>query len=193
MVPTNPGEQFYTFTCLAAWLIRKAGKSFEMPQESDDPNSTIALILDYLRDIDVPVDFPPNKLKQGTGEHAVYVLDNLADNALKIAKFKWNKVNILPDEPTPEPDIEDDDAELILEKVEEEMMAEYDDDEQDVLHIDDITKFYSETIVRKIFYSQREKYIPFYYAYIIITIVNYSLHNFNVSGRSAKTRQHPRI
>lgn len=79
------------FTRLAAWLIRKAGKSFEMPQESDDPNSTIALILDYLREIDVPVEFPPNKLKQGSGEHAVYVLDNLADNALKVAEFKWKR------------------------------------------------------------------------------------------------------
>ncbi|KAM0731664.1 Intraflagellar transport protein 57-like protein [Formica fusca] len=145
VIPTNPGEQFYTFTCLAAWLIRKAGKNFEMPQESDDPNSTIALILDFLREIDVPIEFPPNKLKQGIGEHAVYVLDNLADNALKVEKFKWKKINILPDEPTPEPDIEDDDAELILEKVEEEMMAEYDDDdEQDILRIDDITKLYSE-------------------------------------------------
>lgn len=144
IIPTNPGEQFYMFTCLAAWLIRRAGKSFEMPQESDDPNSTIALILDYLREIDVPVEFPPNKLKQGSGEHAVYVLDNLADNALKVAEFKWKRVNIPPDEPTPEPEIEDDEAELILEKVEEEMMAEYDDDDQDILHIDDITKLYGQ-------------------------------------------------
>ncbi|XP_072760765.1 intraflagellar transport protein 57 homolog [Anoplolepis gracilipes] len=147
IIPTNPGEQFYTFTCLAAWLIRKAGKNFEMPQESDDPNSTIALILDFLREINVPIEFPPNKLKQGIGEHAVYVLDNLADNALKVEKFKWEKVNIPPDEPTPEPDIEDDEAELILEKVEEEMMAENDDDdEQDILHIDDITKLYSQNM-----------------------------------------------
>ncbi|KYN00004.1 Intraflagellar transport protein 57 like protein, partial [Cyphomyrmex costatus] len=146
VVPTNPGEQFYMFTCLAAWLIKKAGKNFEIPQESDDPNSTIALILDYLREIDIPVEFPPNKLKQGSGEHAVYVLDNLADNALKIAQFKWKRINIPPDEPTPEPDIEDDDAELILEKVEEEMMAEYDDDDQDILHIDDITKIYGQNI-----------------------------------------------
>ncbi|XP_011699103.1 PREDICTED: intraflagellar transport protein 57 homolog [Wasmannia auropunctata] len=146
VIPTNPGEQFYTFTCLAAWLIRKAGRSFEMPQESDDPNSTIALILDYLREIDIPVEFPPNKLKQGSGEHAVYVLDNLADNALKVQQFKWKRINIPPDEPTPEPDIEDDEAELILEKVEEEMMADYDDDDQDILHIDDITKIYGQNI-----------------------------------------------
>ncbi|XP_076239630.1 intraflagellar transport 57 [Calliopsis andreniformis] len=141
---TNPGEQFYTFTSLAAWLIRKCGKNFEPPQESDDPNSTIALILDHLREINVQVEFPPNKLKQGSGEHAIYVLDNLADEALKYQKFQWKKVEIPPDEPNNEPDIEDDDAELILEKVEEEMMAEYDEDDEDILHVDDITKLYGQ-------------------------------------------------
>ncbi|KAG6798913.1 intraflagellar transport protein 57 isoform X1 [Apis mellifera caucasica] len=141
---TNPGEQFYTFTSLAAWLIRKAGGNFEAPQESDDPNATIGLILDHLRDTDVSIEFPPNKLKQGSGEHAIYVLDNLADGALKAQKFQWKKLEILPDEPTNEPDIEDDDAELILEKVEEEMMAEYDDEDEDILHVDDITKLYGQ-------------------------------------------------
>ncbi|XP_043519254.1 intraflagellar transport protein 57 homolog [Frieseomelitta varia] len=141
---TNPGEQFYTFTLLAAWLIRKAGGKFEAPQESDDPNATIAIILDYLRDTNVSIEFPPNKLKQGSGEHAIYVLDNLADEALKAQKFQWKKVQISPDEPSNEPDIEDDDAELILEKVEEEMMAEYDDEDEDILHVDDITKLYGQ-------------------------------------------------
>ncbi|XP_021344325.1 intraflagellar transport protein 57 homolog [Mizuhopecten yessoensis] len=32
-IPTNPGEQFFMFTSLSAWLLRKAGKSFEQPQE----------------------------------------------------------------------------------------------------------------------------------------------------------------
>ncbi|XP_076672353.1 intraflagellar transport 57 isoform X2 [Andrena cerasifolii] len=144
---TNPGEQFYTFTSLAAWLIRKTGRKFEPPQESDDPNSTIALTLDHLRDLNVPVEFPPNKLKQGSGEHAIYVLDNLADEALKTQKFQWKKVEIPPDEPNDEPDIEDDDAELILEKVEEEMMAECDDEDEDILHVDDITKLYGQDFI----------------------------------------------
>ena len=91
MVPTNPGEQFYMFTSLAAWLIRKAGKDFDPPQESDDPNSTISNILGFLKEFDIPVEFPPNKLKQGVGEHAVYVLDTLADFAIKILKFKWKR------------------------------------------------------------------------------------------------------
>lgn len=30
---TNPGEQFYLFTSLAAWLMRKCGKPLEQPQE----------------------------------------------------------------------------------------------------------------------------------------------------------------
>ena len=79
------------FTSLAAWLIRKTGKTFESPQESDDPNATISLILEHLRNSGVPVEFPPNKLKQGVGEHAIYVLDNLADQAIKSSSFKWKK------------------------------------------------------------------------------------------------------
>lgn len=48
-IQTNPGEQFYLFTSLAGWLIRKSGKPFEQPQEYDDPNSIISSILDVLR------------------------------------------------------------------------------------------------------------------------------------------------
>lgn len=50
-MPTNPGEQFYLFTSLAAWLIRKAGRQMEPPQEYDDPNSTVSSILDHLRQL----------------------------------------------------------------------------------------------------------------------------------------------
>ncbi|PAV77751.1 hypothetical protein WR25_22725 [Diploscapter pachys] len=47
---TNAGEQFFLLTAVAAWLIRKGGNDkFEMPQEFDDPNSTIASILAELR------------------------------------------------------------------------------------------------------------------------------------------------
>lgn len=64
------------------------------------------------------------------------------------------RVEILPEDPTTEPDIEDDDAELILEKVEEEMLAEYEEeDDDDVLHVDDITKLYGQNMVSFIFQS----------------------------------------
>lgn len=48
-LPTNPGEQFFMFCTLAAWLITKAGRPFEQPQEYDDPNAVISNILSELR------------------------------------------------------------------------------------------------------------------------------------------------
>uniref|UniRef100_A0A1B6D1U8 Intraflagellar transport protein 57 homolog n=1 Tax=Clastoptera arizonana TaxID=38151 RepID=A0A1B6D1U8_9HEMI len=135
---TNPGEQFFMFTSLAAWLVRKIGLKFEQPQEYDDPNSTIASILDATRDLGIVVDFPPNKLKQGSGKFAVYILNCLADKAMDHVKWTWKKP-----QPPIEVDIEEsiieDDAELLLEKIEEEMATEdTDDDEDNLLNIDDL-------------------------------------------------------
>lgn len=56
------------------------------------------------------------------------------------------RVQIPPDETVVEPEIEEDDAELILEKVEEDILAECDDEDEDVVHVDDITKIYKETV-----------------------------------------------
>ena len=35
------------------------------------------------------VDFPPSKLKTGCGDQCVWVLDRLADEALKAMAFAW--------------------------------------------------------------------------------------------------------
>ena len=67
-VQTNPGEQFFLFTSLCSWLIRKTGRQCEQPQEHDDPNSTISNILEQVRRFGVSIDFAPSKLKQGYGE-----------------------------------------------------------------------------------------------------------------------------
>lgn len=84
VIPTNPGEQFNTFVGLAAWLINEAGFSMEVPQEYDDPNATIATVLDSLRSlIGQAPEFPPSKLKSGCGEYCIHVLDLLADMAIK--------------------------------------------------------------------------------------------------------------
>ncbi len=71
VVQTNPGEQFYLFTSLSAWLIRKSGAQFEQPQEFDDPNSTISNILENVRRIGVQIDFAPSKLKQVKADESV--------------------------------------------------------------------------------------------------------------------------
>ena len=90
VLQTNPGEQFFMFTSLAAWLVRKAGTRFDPPQETDDPNTTISNILEQLRKVGVTIDFAPSKLKQGFGEQAIFVLDRLSDEALKAAQFHWS-------------------------------------------------------------------------------------------------------
>lgn len=90
VLQTNPGEQFFVFSSLCAWLVRKSGHGFDQPQESDDPNTTIANILQHVRSLGVVIDFAPSKLKQGYGEHAIFVLDRLTDEA---------RVNILQNVP----------------------------------------------------------------------------------------------
>lgn len=64
----NPGEQFFTFSCLAAWLIKRkcnlqVPNDTLNPQDYEDPNVTITAIVDALRKIVNTVEFPPNKLK----------------------------------------------------------------------------------------------------------------------------------
>ncbi|XP_019625993.1 PREDICTED: intraflagellar transport protein 57 homolog isoform X2 [Branchiostoma belcheri] len=134
-IPTNPGEQFYAFTSLCAWLITKGGKHFDQPQEYDDPNATISNILDEVRRLGGAVDFPPSKLKQGCGEHAVYVLDKLADEAMTSTGFAWEKP-VYPEEEMEEETMVDDDAELTLNKVEDEMMLDDDEIEEEETFLD---------------------------------------------------------
>ncbi|XP_063848886.1 intraflagellar transport protein 57 homolog isoform X2 [Scylla paramamosain] len=141
-IPTNPGEQFYLFTSLAAWLICKAGRQMEPPQEYDDPNSTVSSILDHLRQLGVTVDFPPSKLKAGCGEHAIFVLDRLADFALKNSNFVWKKPTYPVEDTGGDGGEVEDESELTLDKVEEEMMAEYEEqeeeEEENILHMNDL-------------------------------------------------------
>ncbi|KFP79246.1 Intraflagellar transport protein 57, partial [Acanthisitta chloris] len=128
-LPTNPGEQFFMFCTLAAWLITKAGHPFEQPQEYDDPNAVISNVLSELRSFGRPVDFPPSKLKAGYGEQVCYVLDCLAEEALKHTGFRWKRP-IYPTEELEEEEITEDDAELTLNKLEEDVAEEESDNEE---------------------------------------------------------------
>ncbi|XP_078535342.1 intraflagellar transport protein 57 homolog [Lissotriton helveticus] len=133
-LPTNPGEQFFMFCTLAAWMINKAGHNLEQPQEYDDPNATISTILSELRSFGVAVDFPPSKLKAGYGEQVCYVLDCLAEEALKHIHFSWDRPSY-PAEELEEETIMEDDAELMLDKVEGDLAGE-DTDNDDENYID---------------------------------------------------------
>uniref|UniRef100_A0A0B7A0J5 Intraflagellar transport protein 57 homolog n=1 Tax=Arion vulgaris TaxID=1028688 RepID=A0A0B7A0J5_9EUPU len=144
-IQTNPGEQFYMFTSLAAWLLRKAGRNFEQPQEYDDPNATISSILDEVRKYGHQIDFPPSKLKQGWGEHCIYVLDRLADEALKCTSFTWRRPQY-PEEEMEEENIVEDDSELMLNEIEKSMAIgtsdiEDADEDEPILDLEGIQKF----------------------------------------------------
>ena len=144
VLQTNPGEQFFVFSSLAAWLIRKTGNNFESPQEFDDPNSTIANILDHIRRLGVTIDFAPSKLKQGYGDQALFVLDSLSDEALQAVNFEWRTPLPPIEDGNDDEEIEEEDAEVDIDRVEEDMAGVYsEEEEEDVLHIDDIMGIYN--------------------------------------------------
>lgn len=132
---SNPGEQFFMFTAIASWLINEAGRPFEEPQEYDDPNATVSNILSELRHFGAVVDFPPSKLKSGSGEHVCYVLDRLVDEVLKNRAFVWKRPNY-PTEETEEESVVEDDAELTFSKMEEMIEGEDDYEEENVIDLD---------------------------------------------------------
>ncbi|XP_035795475.1 intraflagellar transport protein 57 homolog [Anopheles albimanus] len=126
----NPGEQFFMFTSICAWLIRKIGKTFDQPQEFDDPNIVITRIIKVLQEMDVPTDFQTNRLIQGAGPICVYIMDALATQALKLTKFQIKRPECRKED-DPMVDLIENDSEIILEKVEEEQMAGMSDESED--------------------------------------------------------------
>ncbi|XP_061776676.1 intraflagellar transport protein 57 homolog isoform X2 [Nerophis ophidion] len=134
---SNPGEQFYMFTIMAAWLINACGRSFAIPQEDDEPIAIVSNILAELRSFELKVDFPPSKLKSGSGEHVCFVLDRLADEALRRRGFSFKRP-IYPTEIGEEESMMEDDTELTFNKVEE-MMEEPDEDEVNLVDLEALT------------------------------------------------------
>ncbi|CAL8347466.1 unnamed protein product [Merluccius merluccius] len=134
-VASNPGEQFFLFTVIASWLINAAGRPFPPPQEDDEPYATVSNILAELRAFGVKVDFPPTKLKAGCGEHVCFVLDRLAEQALKKRGFTFRRP-AYPAEAAEEESVMEDDAELTLSKVEEDMIEEPDEEEEHIMDLD---------------------------------------------------------
>ncbi|XP_034471867.1 intraflagellar transport protein 57 homolog [Drosophila innubila] len=128
---TNPGEQFFMFTLICWWLCKKLGKDMERPQESDDPNTVIAKIMQMLEEIDVPVDFAPTKLIRGAGPICLMVLDILATQSLKVTKVNYQRLHIAQEEEFVGDYLEDN-AEIILEKLEDEQNATNLSDDSDL-------------------------------------------------------------
>uniref|UniRef100_A0A0N5B089 Intraflagellar transport protein 57 homolog n=1 Tax=Syphacia muris TaxID=451379 RepID=A0A0N5B089_9BILA len=119
---TNPGEQFFLFTTICGWLIKKFLRSdFPIPQELDEPNTTLSNIVNELKNAGVTVDIIINRLKSGSGSYCVYVLDKLTDLALMKSGFRWKKLN-------PET-LNDNDDEAFVTQTAEASVAQSDDDD----------------------------------------------------------------
>lgn len=132
-VLSNPGKQFYRFAITAAWLINKAGRPFPQPLKHDEPNAIMFNILAELQAFDVKVDFPPSKLKSGSGAHVCFVLDRLADEALKRTGFAFRRPKYPAESPDEEAVVEDD-AMFTLSKVKA-IQSTYDDDVLDTVKL----------------------------------------------------------
>jgi estrogen-related receptor beta like 1 len=75
----NPTEQFHYFCAICAWLMAMQRISWKPPSQMDDPNSAVSALFSQLQQIGAPTNYPPQKLKQGFGEHCCAVLKHLLD------------------------------------------------------------------------------------------------------------------
>lgn len=125
----NSGEQFFLFVSICAWLVRETGKSFDTPQEFDDPNVVISKIIKSLNDMDIATDFQSNKLISGAGPICVYVLDCFATKVLKLSTLQVQKPQIKVEENN-SLDIIENDSEIILEKLDDQIGVESESDDE---------------------------------------------------------------
>ncbi|KRY42717.1 Intraflagellar transport protein 57 -like protein, partial [Trichinella spiralis] len=136
-VSTNPGEQFFMFVTLAAWLIRKCGfRNFKEPQEHDDPNVVVSGILDAVKRMGRTAEFLASRLLVGAGEPCVRLLSALADEALEKMNFKFQKPTIHDQTDDAEDVIVDGESEIIADSAIEEDYFEGDSDNEDELCAD---------------------------------------------------------
>ena len=90
-LPGNSSEQLHYLACLMSWLLGLMGHKFPAPQQYDDPNEITANIMVQLRQLGLPADFPQSRVRQGYGDEVCMILNTLAQQALKAAKWKWRK------------------------------------------------------------------------------------------------------
>lgn len=85
----KPAEQFPYFAQIAVWSLQQIGVEMEW-SEWDDPTATGSAIYDQLKRLQFPylLDFPPAKLRAGSGEGPVAVLDFLLDRVLDSRGFR---------------------------------------------------------------------------------------------------------
>uniref|UniRef100_A0AC34QFU9 Uncharacterized protein n=1 Tax=Panagrolaimus sp. JU765 TaxID=591449 RepID=A0AC34QFU9_9BILA len=123
---TNAGEQFFLFTNLSVWLMKKCGESaLDYPQEFDDPNATISKILAVLKVEEIPVDYSISAIKKGSGPACLHILNELSKLAVKKNNFAFDRFEVIENDANETGDDADendvgDSAEITAEQFDEE-------------------------------------------------------------------------
>ena len=90
-VKVSASEQFMYFVTLVSWLLQLCGQSQGGWNQYDDPNTVTNNIVLDLKKLDVLIDYPPSKLKSGSGEAVCQALHGLVQVALKAQRFKFRQ------------------------------------------------------------------------------------------------------
>jgi estrogen-related receptor beta like 1 len=106
-VKINPSEQFMYFVTLVSWLLTLCGQSSGGWNQYDDPNTVTNNIVLDLKKLDILLDYPPTKLKPGSGEAVCQALHGLVQIALTAQKFKFRQPVIPEDDDEEGADTED--------------------------------------------------------------------------------------
>jgi len=88
---SDASTQLHYFASLMSWLLSLAGKSFDAPDQYDDPNTICSNIVTKLKELKLVESMSQSALRSGCGEEIVGILSQLAQNALRAAQWRWEK------------------------------------------------------------------------------------------------------
>ncbi|XP_050440668.1 intraflagellar transport protein 57 homolog isoform X2 [Adelges cooleyi] len=138
---TNSGEQFFMFISLAVWLLNKLGNDLKQPQEYDDPNTTVNNILKHCTQLGLFTDIPINNLKQGFGKHVISILNGLAEKVFEKLNYSFKRP-IFPVDKEENEELDNSNAELLIEHIDEEMIwTDTSTDEDNMIDINDLSTY----------------------------------------------------
>ena len=124
----KPNEQFFYFVSLFAWLMGLNKVKFQRPEQYDDPNATVTNILDAVKRVKLPINYPPVKIKQGYGEAVCVILDQLCDGALEQIGLRFADKITYPADTYPEEAPVDEDE--VSADIADTVQTEHDDDDE---------------------------------------------------------------
>ena len=90
-IQTNPVEQFNSFKNLAKYLLQVCDVKGNDFSQYDDPMTVSTNVITECKKIGINCDYPPLKLKTGSGEQVVVLLHQLTAKALKKVGFAFKQ------------------------------------------------------------------------------------------------------